>query len=223
MRKTPFKRLFWCWPETRHRSRPPRHAGQLALSRGPQPVAEGEVRRRQKTQTGANDGADRTVEIRAARVWAELGPVLDQELSRLADKYRAAGRALRPGREDAKRSGPATRGAGRDTVDVALAKARGMLAKRMAHQGFTLSASDSAVLLAQHSASAAVPAAQLMSTAIQAGGAVASAEAGSGGAGAVSAKRRPVARKARRKRQWRSSSVWPCRRLPRSSCLPQSR
>jgi RNA polymerase sigma factor (sigma-70 family) len=100
--------------------------------------------------------------------WDEIAPLLDRELSRLPDKYRAAvvscdleGRS----REDAARQ----LGWPEGTLKVRLMQARSLLAKRLARQGVVLSVGALAAVVSQNAASAAVPATLVASTAKAAG------------------------------------------------------
>ncbi len=95
--------------------------------------------------------------------WAEVQPLLDQELSRLPENYRAVvvlcdleGRT----RKEAARQLRVPEG----TVAGRLARARTMLAKRLAQRGVTLAGGALAAVLAQHAASAVVPAAVVSNT-----------------------------------------------------------
>jgi RNA polymerase sigma factor (sigma-70 family) len=94
--------------------------------------------------------------------WDDLRPVLDQELSRLPDKYRAVlllcdvqGRT----RGDVARQ----QGLPEGTVASRLATARALLAKRLTRRGVTLTAGALATALSQNAA-AGVPASVLTST-----------------------------------------------------------
>jgi RNA polymerase sigma factor (sigma-70 family) len=100
------------------------------------------------------------------RLWDDLLPQLDQELTRLPDKYRAVialcdleGKT----RKEVARQLKLPEG----TVASRLATARTMLAKRLARRGLPVSASALAVVLAQNAAAASVPI-SVASTAIQA-------------------------------------------------------
>jgi RNA polymerase sigma factor (sigma-70 family) len=115
--------------------------------------------------------------------WHDLEPVLDQELARLPDKYRVAivlcdleGKT----RKEAARQLKIPEG----TLSSRLTTARLMLAKRLTRHGLVLSGGSLAVVLAQHAASAGVPASVVSST-IKAVTLVAAGPAA--GAGAISA------------------------------------
>ena len=86
--------------------------------------------------------------------WAELWPVLDQELGRLAEKYRAV--VVLCDLEGKTRKEVARQlGCAEGTVASRLARARSVLARRLARRGFTGASVASA--LAGGAASAAVP------------------------------------------------------------------
>jgi RNA polymerase sigma factor (sigma-70 family) len=119
-------------------------------------------------------------------LWHDLQPVLDQEVSRLPDKYRAVvvlcDLAGKTRREAARQLGVPE-----GTVAGQLARARKMLAKRLARRGLQLSGAAVALVLSQNVASAVVPI-SVVSNTIQAATVFA---AGQGAAnGAISA---PVA------------------------------
>jgi RNA polymerase sigma factor (sigma-70 family) len=95
--------------------------------------------------------------------WPDLQPILDQELSRLPDKYRAVvvlcdleGK----GRKEAGRQ----LGCPEGTVAGRLARARAMLAKRLTRRGVTLSSAALAVVLSQKAASGCAPVSVVSST-----------------------------------------------------------
>ncbi|HVK11942.1 MAG TPA: sigma-70 family RNA polymerase sigma factor [Gemmataceae bacterium] len=101
--------------------------------------------------------------------WDDLAAVLDEELGRLPDHYRAVivlcdveGRT----RPDA----AAHLGCPEGSVSSRLSRARAMLARRLTRRGVTLSAGVLAVLLAENASSARVPAALVQSTVAAAGG-----------------------------------------------------
>jgi RNA polymerase sigma factor (sigma-70 family) len=95
--------------------------------------------------------------------WQSVQPLLDQELSRLPERYRAVivlcdlqGKT----RKDAARQ----LGVPEGTIAGRLARARMMLARRFARQGVVLSAGLLATVISQNAASAGVPASVLSST-----------------------------------------------------------
>jgi hypothetical protein len=98
--------------------------------------------------------------------WDELLPLLDQELSRLPDNYRVVvvlcdleGRTRKEASHQL--------GVPEGTVAGRLARARTLLARRLARRGVVLSATSLATLLVHNAASAGVPPA-LWSATIQA-------------------------------------------------------
>jgi RNA polymerase sigma factor (sigma-70 family) len=95
--------------------------------------------------------------------WHELQPVLDQELERLSDNYRAAivlcdleGKTYK----DAARQ----LGWPEGTFSVRLARARKLLAKRLARKGWALPAASLAAFLSAQAAPASMPALMVSST-----------------------------------------------------------
>jgi RNA polymerase sigma factor (sigma-70 family) len=117
-------------------------------------------------------------------LWPALLPLLDEELSRLPDKYRVAivlcdleGKTRKEAAEQL--------GVPDGTLAARLARARTMLAKRLARRGLAVSGGLLAPMLSQQAASAAAPASVMIST-IKAVNGVAAGEASA--AGLVSAK-----------------------------------
>jgi RNA polymerase sigma-70 factor (ECF subfamily) len=97
------------------------------------------------------------------QVGDELPRLLDQELSRLPDKYRIPlVLCLLQGKTYEQAAGQMGVSAG--TVSVRLVRARAMLARRLARRGVAVSAGSLAVVVSQSTASAAVPPALLADT-----------------------------------------------------------
>jgi RNA polymerase sigma factor (sigma-70 family) len=89
-------------------------------------------------------------------LWHHLQPFLDQELNRLPSKYRAA--VVLCDLEGKTRKEAAHQlGLAEGTVASRLARARGMLAKRLTRHGLAVSSGALGVVLSQSAASAAVP------------------------------------------------------------------
>jgi RNA polymerase sigma factor (sigma-70 family) len=112
--------------------------------------------------------------------WNDLQPLLDQELTRLPDKYRVAiilcdleGKT----RKDAARQLNVPEG----TLAARLARGRVMLAKRLARHGLAVAGWSLSALVAQDAASAGVPT-SLMSCTIKAAAQFAVGQAGANGA-----------------------------------------
>jgi RNA polymerase sigma factor (sigma-70 family) len=113
-------------------------------------------------------------------LWADLQPLLDEELSRLPDKYRVV--ILLCDLEGKTRK-EATRqlGVPEGTVAGRLARARAMLAKRLTRRGVTVTGGSLAAVLSQEAASAGVPP-SLVSFTIKAAGLYAAGRAAATGA-----------------------------------------
>lgn len=108
----------------------------------------------------------------AEDAWADLLPVLDQELTRLPDKYRAV--IVLCDLEGKTRSQAARHfGCAEGTAASRLARGRAMLAKRLARHGLSFAGAALAMAFSRQAASAAVPAALGEATVQAAAGAAA--------------------------------------------------
>jgi RNA polymerase sigma factor (sigma-70 family) len=96
-----------------------------------------------------------TADIQQDR-WPDLPPVLDQELSRLPDHYRAV-IVLSDLEGKSRKEVAAQLGCPEGTVASRLARARSMLARRLTQRGIALSGGALAAALSQNAASAGVP------------------------------------------------------------------
>jgi RNA polymerase sigma factor (sigma-70 family) len=117
-------------------------------------------------------------EAHQAQLWSDLQPILDQELSRTPDKYRAA-IVLCDLEGKTKKEAARHLGVPEGTLSTWLARGRRLLAKRLSARGVTLGAGAVAAFLAESAAAAAAPAALVLSTLqaatqVSAGGAAAS-------------------------------------------------
>jgi RNA polymerase sigma factor (sigma-70 family) len=113
-------------------------------------------------------------------VWNDLSPVVDEELSRLPDKYRVL--IVLCDLEDVTRKEVARRlGIPEGTAASRLAAARALLAKRLARRGFVVSGGLLGAVLPQQGAWASVPTAAVSST-IKAAGSTAAGQAAIAGA-----------------------------------------
>jgi RNA polymerase sigma factor (sigma-70 family) len=96
-------------------------------------------------------------------LWNDLRTVLDQELSRLSDIYRAV-IVLCDLEGKTRKEAAGHLGLPEGTVASRLARARTLLAKRLTDRGVTLSAGSLAAVLGQHAVTSAAPDAVMSST-----------------------------------------------------------
>ena len=96
-------------------------------------------------------------------LWNDLRPVLDQELSRLPDNYRAV-IVLCDLEGKTRKEAARQLGLPEGTVGSRLARARTLLAKRLTDRGVTLTSGSLAAVLAQHAVSSAAPDSVMSST-----------------------------------------------------------
>jgi RNA polymerase sigma factor (sigma-70 family) len=123
-------------------------------------VKQAAAKRRQKEQQMAPIAQSNPAQ---AELWAELAPVLDDELARLSDKLRITV-VLCDIEGKTRRQAARQLGCPEATVSSRLMKARALLARRLARQGIVLSTATIGGLLTQNAATAAVPGMLLSST-----------------------------------------------------------
>jgi RNA polymerase sigma factor (sigma-70 family) len=119
-------------------------------------TAKRKVRERQVTEMPEPAATERDL-------WNDLQPLLDQELSRLPDKYRVA-IVLCELEGKTRKEAARQLGVPEGTLAARVARGRVMLAKRLARHGPAVSAGALAVVLSQNVASAGVPNSVVSST-----------------------------------------------------------
>jgi RNA polymerase sigma factor (sigma-70 family) len=107
-------------------------------------------------------------------LWRDLQAVLDQELSRLPDKYRAA-IVLCDLEGKTRREAALQLRVPEGTLSAQLTRGRAMLARRLARHGLAVSGTTLAAVLSQNALSAAVPVAALRTATLLAAGQAAAA------------------------------------------------
>jgi RNA polymerase sigma factor (sigma-70 family) len=112
-------------------------------------------------------------------LWNDLQPLLDQELSRLSDKYRSA-IVLCDLEGKTRKEAARQLGVPEGTLAARLARGRKMLALRLARHGLAVSAGSLAAALAQDTASASVPSV-IVSATIKAASLLAAGQAAAAG------------------------------------------
>jgi RNA polymerase sigma factor (sigma-70 family) len=136
---------------------------------------EARRRTRERQVTQMPEPADREEDL-----WRCLEPVLDQELSRLPNRYRTAIALCDLGGKTRKEVAQQL-GVPEGTLSGWLTRGRAMLAKRLARQGLAMSAAALAAALSQNVLSAGVPAAAVSNT-IKAASLLAAAQGAATGA-----------------------------------------
>jgi RNA polymerase sigma factor (sigma-70 family) len=101
--------------------------------------------------------------VTAQELWRDLRPLLDEELSRLPDKYRIA-IVLCDLEGKTRKEAARHLGLPEGTLSGRLTRGRAMLAKRLARHGLAVSNGALAVVLAENAASASVPTSVVFST-----------------------------------------------------------
>jgi RNA polymerase sigma factor (sigma-70 family) len=124
-------------------------------------------------------------EVHDAELWSDLRPLLDRELSRLADKYREP-LILCDLEGKSQRQAAQQLGWPAGTLMTRLTRARRLLARRLTRQGIALAGSTLALTLAQNAAAAQAPAALIVST-VQAAAQCAAGQAATGVSASVAA------------------------------------
>jgi RNA polymerase sigma factor (sigma-70 family) len=115
------------------------------------------------SQAAASGSASRRTASSTSDDWSDLQPILDQELSRLPDKYRLPV-VLCDLQGKTRKDAAGQLGCPEGSLSGRLSRARALLARRLTRRGLAISGAALAAAIGQNAASATVPPAVLAST-----------------------------------------------------------